>query len=998
MTPVRWRPPKGPSVFAIPSGAHFVDVLARGIRAWIGDEPESLAQVRVLLPTKRACRSLQDAFLRTGLGRPMLLPRLTPLGDIEEDDLFIEGWSEGEPDGPEGLLIPPAIPPVRRQLLLARLIGARLIGAHSEHKPTPDQAVLLARELARLVDQVHTEGLDFAKLATLVPEKFAEHWQRTLDFLKIVTEAWPKVLAEEGAIDPADRRNRLLQAQAKLWREHPPATPIVAAGSTGSIPATAELLGVIANLPQGVVVLPGLDREADDDTWAALSASHPQYGMARLLKQMGVERASVGDWPWAKVGTETRARAGLINRALAPAAVLERWRERCPPPERALAHVAWVECPTPLEEAETIALAMRRALNDEGNTAALVTPDRGLARRVAAALERFGIAVDDSAGVALSQTPPGAFLRLVARMVADDFAPVPLLAALKHPLAAGGFAAAAFRADIRRLETAALRGPRPEAGLAGLKRAVTRGDFRALFAALARALEPFADAIGGTRVALRRLLAAHVAAAEALAATETETGPERLWAGDAGEALATFVADVGEAAGDLGPIDGAAYPALLDALMAGRVVRPRYGRHPRLHIWGPLEARLQRADVLILGGLNEGTWPPEVPPNPWMSRPMLADFGMAAPERKVGLAAHDFVEAFTSADVILTRAVRVEGTPTVPSRWLMRLHALLKSLGKESLVTHVKDAGHQWLHWQRLLDRPAQPEDPVRPAPQPPVSARPRALSVTQVETWMRDPYAVYARHILGLRALDPIDADPGAADYGAFIHAALDSFVRENPAALPDDAIDRLLAHGRGALSHAMSRPGVWAFWWPRFERIARWFIEEERTRRQHLRTSLSEVRGKIVLTGPAGPFTLHAKADRIDVLKDGTLAVIDYKTGAPPTRTEVAAGFAPQLPLEAVIAEAGGFEGVPRARVSQLDYWRLRGTDPAGERSPLHGDLARHTEEARAGLLRLIAAFDQPETAYEARPRPEAAPRFSDYEHLARVKEWAMGRESSE
>jgi ATP-dependent helicase/nuclease subunit B len=976
-----------PTVYTIAAGAPFVDVLAAGIVERVGDDPSDLAAATVLLPTRRACRALAEAFLRLSDGRPMLLPRLMPLGDLDEDAVAL-----GDDEvAASGLLdLPPAIPALRRQLLLSRLVLAL-----DPQYTSPDQAVHLAAELGRLLDQVQTERLGFEGLAGLAPERFADHWQVTLDFLTILTDRWPAILAAEGCMDRADHRNRLLAGLAETWQREPPADPVFAAGSTGSIPATADLLSVIARLPQGCVVLPGLDRGADDETWRALAPAHPQFGLARLIDHIGIDRDAVADWHQAPPAS---SRAGLLSRALRPADAGPPPVEPPAPAEATLAGLQRIDCPGPQEEAGVIALVLRQALETPAQTAALITPDRGLARRVAAELRRWDIDIDDSAGQPLLQTPPGAFLRLTARMVGEDLAPLPLLATLKHPLASGGMATVAYRDLVRRLERAVLRGPRPAPGIGGLRAALpdeAGADLRAMVERLGDAVRPMADLLADRQAPVPALVRAHIALAETLAADQSGDGAARLWAGDAGEAAAAFIADLDEAADILEPLAGASYAALFDALAAGRAVRPTYGRHPRLNIWGLLEARLQHADVLVLGGLNEGTWPPEAPSNPWMSRPMMEAFGLPLPERRIGLTAHDFAQAFAAPRVVMTRARRVEGTPTVPSRWLLRLDNLIKG---EGTAPAADEDRAPWLHWQKGLDEPTTFTPARPPAPTPPVSARPRQLSVTQVETWMRDPYAVYARHVLDLRALEAIDADPDAADYGTFIHDALDEFVAAFPAALPDDAVDRLLAIGRGRLGDRLQRPGIAAFWWPRFERIAAWFIDTERTRRRSLSATASEVKGYLVIDGPEGAFTLTAKADRIDTLADGSLAVVDYKTGTPPSRSEVAAGFAPQLPLEAAIAEAGGFAGVAGGRVSDLEYWRLRGGNPVAERSSAGGGrsgkpVSELVADAVAGLTGLIAAFDRPETPYEARPRPDAAPAYSDYEHLARVREWSAG-----
>ncbi|MEE8245648.1 MAG: double-strand break repair protein AddB [Alphaproteobacteria bacterium] len=988
-------PDRQASLYTIAAGTPFVDALAAGLVAGAKGGPLELSRRTVLLPTRRACRALGEAFLRIGDGAPMLLPAMRPLGDVDEDEAALGAGALGTEypgDAEDVLELAPAIPPLRRQLLLARLI-LEFERRRGEAAPDPAQAARLAAELARLLDQVQTERLSFEALAGLVPEDYARHWQETLDFLKIVTEHWPDIVAAEGFMDPAARRNRLLEAQAARWRAAPPDAPVIAAGSTGSIPATAELLEVIAQLPEGAVVLPGLEVEMDDACWEQLEAGHPQYGMKQLLDRIGIERGEVRPWDAPGVAAGEPKRAALIAEALRPAATTEAWHRTPPPPPEALRGLARVDAPGPQEEAGVIALALRRALERPGQRAALVTPDRGLARRVAAELARWDIEIDDSGGVPLAETPPGAFLRLCAEMLAEALAPVALLAALKHPFAAGGIDAASFRARARELERLVLRGPRPAPGVSGLRRAlkVARAPRELIrwFATLAKAATPFARLLARKRVPLAVLLEHHLGFAEWLAADHGGDGAERLWAGEAGEATAAFVAELSEAARGLPPIAGAAYPALFASLMGGRVVRPRHGRHPRLNIWGLLEARLQHAEVLVLGGLNEGTWPAEPVADPWLSRPMRARFGLPAPERRIGLAAHDFAQAVAAPRVLLTRAAKVEGTPTVPSRWLLRLDNLLKAPG----AAWPGAEGTELLHWQGLLDRPVAIRPGQAPEPRPPLAARPRQLSVTRVEIWMRDPYALYARHVLGLEALERLDADPGAAERGTFIHQALDRFLRACPEALPEDAYERLLELGREAFGSALDRPGVRALWWPRFGRVARWFIAEEARRRKVARTLATEVKGKLVLPGPAGDFTLTAKADRIDRMAGGGLAIIDYKTGAVPPKSELESGYAPQLPLEAAIAEAGGFEGVPAAAVDELGFWRLSGGEPPGEVKTVKVDPRASAATARQGLERLIAAFDDPDTPYRARPRPEAALRYNDYEHLARLKEWSSG-----
>ena len=981
-------------LFTIASDLPFLDALVAGLVAESGGDPLALAQATILLPTRRAARSLAEAFLRASAGRALLLPRLVPVGDVDAEELAL-GGDDGDAAG--SVDIPPAVPELQRVLALTRLVLA-WGRARGSGPLAPGQAAPLAAALARFLDEVETEGSDFALLAELVPAHFAEHWQQVLDFLAILTAHWPAHLAELGGVGPAERRNQVLRAQAESWRRKPPPGRIIAAGLTGGVAAVAELLAVVALLPQGAVVLPGLDRGIADWDAVAADPAHPQHLLGRLLRRLEAEAATVRDWPAPGLTPGPASRRRLIAEALRPAAESHHWRGLAGIGPDALAGLTRLDCAGPQEEATVIALLLREALQVPEKTAALVTPDRGLARRVAAELKRWGIEIDDSAGAPLDKTPPGLFLRLLLDLAAEDLAPLPLLAALKHPLAAGGSAPEAFRALVRRLEIAVLRGPRPAPGFAGLSAVLPPSrDLAALVSVLEAALAPLLQVLAAPEIALADLVAAHIAAAEALAASDGESGAERLWRGEAGEAAATFLAELLAGAATLPPLAGRDYPALFAALIAGPVVRPRYGRHPRLAIWGLLEARLQQADLVILGGLNEGVWPPATESDPWLSRPMRQAFGLPPPERRIGAAAHDFVQALGAPEVVMTRASRVEGAPTVPSRWLLRLDTVMRATGLE--WKPLPSGGP--LAWQALLDQPERRIVLAPPEPRPPLAARPRRLSVTQIETWMRDPYAIYAQKILRLAALEPLDADPGAAERGEAIHAALDRFLRDCPAVLPADAEARLLARGVEAFGAALERPGVRAFWWPRFERIARWFIAEERERRRHVALIRSELAGRLDLALPGGVFTLTAKADRIDRRATGGLVLIDYKTGSVPQREEVAHGFSPQLPLEAAIAEAGGFDGVAAEAVAALEYWQLSGGDPPGKATALGktgAELRALIDDALAGLSRLVIGFDDPRTPYRAVPRPERAPRYSDYGHLARVKEWSILGEDGE
>lgn len=976
------------NVFTIAANRPFLDSLVRELLSQ-GDR-ERLADTLLLMPSRRACLAARDTFLRSSGGDPLLLPRLVPIGEPDEAEILIDPEVE--------LDLPPAIEPLRRRLLLTRLVLAR------DSEMTHEQAVRLAGELEGFIDELHNEEIDLESLDWLAPSDLAEHWQETLRFLQILREAWPAILQAEGRIDATARRCRLVNALCRKWQSAPPTHPVIAAGLTGSIPCVARLLACVARHDAGCVVVPALDRSLDERGWKAVGPSHPQFGLKRLLEIMEVDRAAVRDWPDDDPPATAPARAELWRQVLRPASTTDDWRREVTLNPEALLGLELCEAPDHAAEAVHLALRLREAVETPGRRAVLVTPSRFLGRRVAAELLRWGIRVDDSAGVPLDQSPPGSFLLLTAHLIAEQAPPVTLLSALKHPLASGGMGQRDFRRYVRALERALLRGPRLAGGLDGLVTAlrdrdpdrpwpapVPPEDLLAWLERLAGEARPLAELLTTRPQApFVELLRAHVAFAERLAA-DANGDPAELWAKEAGACARQFVAELELAAEALGEAPTSAYPALLAVLMGTRSVRPGYHGHPRIAILGQLESRLIQADLVLVGGLNEGAWPPAVDSGPWLNRAMRSQLGLPPVEQAIGFAAHDFLMSACAPEVALSRAAKDEnGAPTTPSRWVARLNAVLKAVDAARAVA----AEACWAGWVEALDAPDGPPRPIRrPEPRPPLHARPRELWAADIERLMRDPYAVYARRILGLVPLDPLDADPGGAERGEIVYQALEEFVRTWPQALPDDPRSALIGIGLRHFARQGHRPQVWAVWWPRFERIAAWFCEAERRRRERARRIVTRVRGVIELESAGGTFKVRARADRVEVLSDGQLAIIDYKAGPLPRNSEVQRGLSPKLPIECLIAAEGGFAQVPALAPAATLLWGLKGAEAEGgiERDPLKdGDLAQLVGHARDGLAKLIAHFDDPNTAYVPVPRPEIAPAFNDYEHLARLKEW--------
>ncbi len=1018
-----------PRVFSIPAGRPFLACLAEatlaGQLAGMAGPPTllELPKITLLLPTRRACKAMQEAFLSASGGRALLLPRIRPIGDVDEDESLL---TAGDFD------LPPAMDGIERHLILTSLVlkwikqrRVALAATHDTGAPagaqTPAQASALARGLAQLMDMVETEGADLSKLAELAPAMFSEQWRQTVEFLSILSAVWPAILAASGKLSPADRRNRLLALQAQLWTDKPPKHAVIVAGVTGSIPATARLMQVVAALPKGAVVLAGLDHGLDDATWAEVypaSPSHPLFRLATLLARWGVARSAVKP-----LGVPPSERQRVIGEALRPAASTAAWGEigarlDASTVAAALSGIVRLDAASPEDEAEAVALILRRAADSPATTAALVTPDRTLARRVAVRLTSWGISIDDSAGRPLSKTPPGVLFDLTATVLAMDFAPAPLMALLKHPLTRLGLTVAEVRRGARMLELRALRRPNLGAGLGSLRtlladagntpdpddhephhRAISGMSdrdgalARSVLEALAAALAPLRQLFeAGGQHPLATLIDAHIATVELIATDETGA-TDALWAEPAGEAASAYLASLVAAGANALAIAPAAYPELYRSLIATETVRAARTSHPNLTILGPFEARLLQPDIVILGGLNDGVAPEIAEPDPWLNRPMLAALGLPQPETRIGDAAHDFVQLLSVQTVYLTRAVKRDGAPTVASRWLLRLDAVLAGLGLKN--TFAGDAAEPWLAWAQnqkaLTDFAPRPA----PAPRPPLVARPRQLSVTRIEHWMANPYAIFAREILRLELMPELGGAPEASVRGRIIHQALHRFAARHPDALPADITAALLAEAEAGLTRLAAHPRVAAFWRPRFARFADWFAGSEPTRRTGIARTVSEISGAIGLAAPGGPFRLTARADRIDMLQGGGVLITDYKTGAVPNDARVTTGLSPQLPLEAAIAAEGGFAGIAASPVSLLRFIAATGGEPPGlEHAVKCDDVTVLAAETLAGLTRLIARFDDPSTPYTSLRRPgfRDSARYDDYAHLARVKEWSL------
>jgi ATP-dependent helicase/nuclease subunit B len=1036
-----------PRVLTIPAGLPFLATLAETLCdgrltplfRHDPSDPLSLSKVTIYLPTRRAVRVLRSAFVDLLGGRSAILPVIRPLGETDDDSGYFDEALPATMD------LAQPLSNTARLLELARLILAwrnklpEIVRSIHSDSPlvapaSPADAIWLARNLAELIDSIETEDKDWSELGNLSAKDHALWWQLTAEFLQIASAFWPERLNELGKSSPARNRNAILRAEANRIETMQASGPIIIAGSTGSVPATADLIAAVAARVEGVIVLPGLDIGMPDTHWRmvapdmadAAARSHSQYGLAMLLKRLGLTRDDVATLAEAP---ETLARrAAILSHALSPAEATSdwgNWKTALSDDDiaSAFADVSLIEAGNEREEATAIAIALRLALERPGldgeSRAALITPDRNLARRVMAELSRFGIVADDSAGTPLSATPQGTLLQLLLESALRPGDPVAIVSLLKHPLARFGLERSVLTEAVAALELLALRGGVAEVDISALRpllehqlseQALDRHApqwrkalhvhavdlARDLARRVGEATEPLASALVRhhpgkpgltTRFTLSDWAERTGRAIEAVARDEKDD-LAGLWSDEAGDTLATMLGEVIET-------DGAQWSDIMAALSAGQAVKPRALSHPRLFIFGTLEARLQSVDTLILGGLNEGSWPGQTANNPFISRSMKTEIGLEPPERRIGQLAHDFEMANGTRHLVYTRALRKGSTPTVASRWLQRLMAF----GGKRFEAALTDRGEQFIHWAGLLDEGPRQAPAQRPSPTPPREVQPKSYSFSEVGRLRRDPYAIYARRVLRLDAVDPFNRDPGAAERGTLYHTIIDRFIREgNIAGSPDAAaaMERIVTE---LFDMEQLPPHIDAVWRPRFREVARAFLDWEAKRRPGIQQTLTEVRGAMQLEQV--DIRLSGVADRIDITGPHAADLIDYKTGYNPSPAQARALLDPQLALEAEVLKAGGFRDAGKRVPQDLLYVRLR----PGSRfqvDTVNNEFSARSDKAKSAidlasdsidqLVKFVALLQSGEKGFTSRLIPAQQFEFGgDYDHLARVSEWS-------
>lgn len=985
--------PGAPRLWTVPAGTPFLRALAQGLgeATDLATRPDALADALIYVPNRRSADALARELYTVAGGGALLVPDIRALGDLEEGDL---------PDGPETAQLE-ALAPLSEAERTGRLMQlVRAWYARQGLECPPASAFSAARDLASLLDEAaFAGGIDWSRLAALAERAdLARHWQHSVTFLEIITEAWPAFLAERATIDPPERRMAAAQAIAASWQATPPQAPVIIAGSTGATPESRTLMRAALALGKGLIVLPGLDRSLDGAALAEVrvSPSHPQHALARLVGLLGTEPGAISEWPGAD--PKLRARRRLVHEALLPAGLTGDWIERldelspgAPAADfarDALSGLSVLAARDETEEARLAALLLRETLDRPGERAALVTPDASLARRVAALMPRWGVELSPSVGTPLPRTAPGAFMDAVLGWWRAPDDPV-AIATLMHCELSG------WPADKALFERWALRGVKwwheldhmaAEIG----ERLTARDRHRRPDAAGVNAIAADVQALAGLAASLPdedRLDTQALRAGLSAIITHFRANAQ-VWSGPDGAALAQLFERLFELAGPLGPLPLDAWHELYRKLACETAIGSGAETHPRLAIWGPLEARLQQADRLILAGLNEDVWPQRPGADAFLPRHFRQQLGLPDREERMGLAAHDFAQLACARNVTLLYSLRREDAPAVASRWVWRLRALARgALGEAAEAALAPPEGANPLAWSPALCEPLRHAEPdhAKPLPRPPVKARPRRLSVTRIDMLQRDPYAIYASEILRLDVLDPLAKPVSPAETGTAIHAALEAFERSGASGDLVAMLEAELARAGEPVESVAGRRAVLAA-------TADWYLQWREGRHDETRF---ETRGNISFEIEGlGEFTLSAVADRIEIGPDTSLCLIDFKTGLPPSDAQIATGLDQQMPLQALIAEAGGFEDVPAGQVEELVYVAFRARPAArriGESRAYPATPEELARKAHAGFARLLTGYADPNQSYPAAPRVQFVRYDYGYNRLARQAEWS-------
>jgi ATP-dependent helicase/nuclease subunit B len=1011
-----------PTVFNIPAGVSFFDCLAQGIIQHYNNQPELFSKITIFLPSKQNIKTLKESFFKINHGKILLLPKIRSLGDMLDNEMSLLPDIE---TSPYAILSQKKVINYKsRHLALTRFI-LETFKSTKNANISYQEGFSLAATLLELLDSLQLEQISPTILKEIKIDGYIENWQKNLDIINSVTELWTNYLVSHNYCDPIIHRNAIFNYLSHYWLNNPSNAPVIIAGSIDSTPASAHFIKSIGCLEKGCIVLSGLDTGLTEKDIHNLNPNHPQYELYKLIHYFGNDVASIENWTSTDkfLTNRHKQRQKLCHEIMRSSETTESWiniAERLSNHDisQAIQDINIIHAPNERKEASAIALIIREAMETPNKSIALVTPNRLLVQRVKAILTRWNIIPNDSAGIALSSLPQGIYFKLLCDVLESNFAPIQLLSFLKHPFSNAGFAKGDFKTQVYRLEKQILRGVAPSNGLQGYRQALklkiellkNKSDIdaeKSKHLHLSLSLIDFLERLFSPIIALddyctmTDFTETFINLINQCACTDTQNATELFWSDDAGQCANDLLSSFIDISDSLGFLPKQAIYNHIKEFSAKTSIHKNFGYDKNVFIWGTSEARLQQADIMILAGLTEGSWPVSPQANIWLSRPMQEQLGLTTPERHIGLSAHEFVQAICSSKIFLTYSAESNGSPNIPSRWIISLENIIQGVFTSTDI--LKNLYNTpYLSWLEQLDNTdIIPIPAKRPMPKPPINLRPKAISVTDAEKWLRDPYTIYCKHILNLKKLNGIDEELNASEKGTIIHKLFNDFTIATQTGFhgsPEQIMNNIV---NNLLESLKQRPLLYIFWGNRLHYICTQFVEFEIERRKKLTPILSEIDGKISFQTTQGDFTIKARCDRIDLTQDNQAIIVDYKTSSSsaPSYEQMKIGLAPQLPLQAIILEQGGF-GKPYQSCAAHYIIVNETKNPPFEIKEMKSKQSLSSDKPFNALIHdifedfkiWVEKYNDINTAYISRRLPQFLKYEGDYDHLARVKEWVL------
>ncbi len=919
-----------PNVFNIPANYHFFESLFDLAEKKFG---EQLPEVKFFLPNRRSCREFREIFLAK---KSTFLPQIKAISDISYEDFFDFLPNQTAKDEIDELLQINVLQGLDYLFFLSKEIQKQSVFGEDldfEH------AFKIALNLQNLFDEIEREEIDLSKLNEIDDSNLSQHRLLTLDFLKNFHVKIKNSLLKKNIFFASASQNFIIQKFVSLLENQGSKAPIVIAGSTGSVSFSAKLIRAISQ--KNYVVLYGATNENFTEE------NHPQFFLNRLIQFLKIEKKTITQIAEEKFCLSSNTRQNLISLMVLPSAETLKWQEIYKhldiekTAQDLTKNFRLIEAKNEIEEAKIIKLILHEALQNN-KTTALITNNDKLASLVKLELTQDNLPFNDARNLSIFNSHLVNFLLLILELIESDFNSHSLLAILKNPLCSHS----KDKEILADFEIKILRQDRANSGLDGIKKKLKDEEV----------LREFFNKFCFELVSGSHTLASHTASliktAENLSKKTwsqlLEQEPAQIELFEFFEKLKTQQI----------ALDKKNLLSLFKNLLSQVSYFEKSDAGAPIQILSTIEARLLNYDLVVIASLNEGDFP-QIESENWLGKKIKKDLGIDRTLKKVGQSAYDFCNYLSNESVVLTRCKSSNGAVLIESPFLLKFKTICQKIGVSL------DCGEKY--FALLAKQNSSESRQIEPAnPKPKIEIRPKKISVTEISKLLSSPYDIYAKKILQLEELEKIDFEPSYAEFGSFIHEALEEFVKN-----PKDA--NFFKKAEEIFEKYFLFSEAKLIWWPKFENIFADFVKEnERFLNFKNRVEISAELAVLDVT-------IRGKIDRTITNDEGETEIFDYKTGQVPSKIDVLRGANPQLTIAALM--------LAEEKISALNYWKLSSSSPSEIKKICDNseEILILTAAAKAGLTKLFEFFTNEENGYLATENST----YGDYQNLARIEE---------